>query len=135
MSTAKELTIALGGGISLESERGVGTTVAFSVQVRGSQQELDQEQMKLSTIEFRNELTGLNLLQGLNEACEGSRRRVFHGTVIKKEVEALHNLALARLELSQPLKVLKFVDEVMEKALEKAKQTRPKKKSVERRGN
>jgi len=44
---------------------------------------------------------------------------VFHGDVIKKEVETLHRVALARLEKKRLLKVVKYEDTVMEKALEK----------------
>ena len=44
---------------------------------------------------------------------------MFHGDVIKKEVETLHRVALARLEKKRLLKVVKYEDTVMEKALEK----------------
>ena len=44
---------------------------------------------------------------------------MFHGDVIKKEVETLHKVALARLDKKRLLKVVKYEDTVMEKALEK----------------
>ena len=44
---------------------------------------------------------------------------MFHGGVIKKEIEALHSVALNRLAKSKLLKVVKYEDTVMEKVLEK----------------
>jgi len=44
---------------------------------------------------------------------------VFHGGVIKKEIEALHSVALNRLAKNKLLKVVKYEDTVMDKVLEK----------------
>ena len=51
--------------------------------------------------------------------AEDFKGSVFHGGVIKKEIEALHSVALDRLSKSNLLKVVKYEDTVMEKVLEK----------------
>ena len=53
---------------------------------------------------------------------------MFHGGVIKKEIEALHSVALDRLAKSKLLKVVKYEDTVMEKVLETEVVVKPLKK-------
>ena len=52
LSTAKELTHCLCGGISLTSNKGEGTDVSFSVQVRNQVDTLRPNDLKSSTLEF-----------------------------------------------------------------------------------
>jgi len=107
--------------------------------VRDTQDALDVKQMKHSTQELRNSMPNLNILEPmLNDGAEVKIQKAehndsaFHGSMIKREMEALHKQALSKLKLLKPLKVLKYEDEVMEKALEKAKQIKRQKKSKKR---
>lgn len=135
LSTSKVLAQSLGGGISLQSEPGKGTTVTYSVQVRDESGPMDLSELQRTSNQLRESLDELDYSirdqdsecdekQAIEQPKSNSKYKkscsVFHGNILKKEVEALHHVALEKLEDMKPLKQQLFVDEVMEIATKPA---------------
>ena len=70
LSTSKELCQSLGGAISMDSEKDIGTEITFSIHVRDAVAPLQAEDLKHQLSSFRQEFGDLLIPKNASEQKE-----------------------------------------------------------------